>query len=52
MDILRNHQIIPDWAGLPAHIKAFSTTRHGGVSQGVYGDSVGRGRVESGRPCW
>ncbi|WP_428719064.1 peptidoglycan editing factor PgeF [Undibacterium curvum] len=42
MDILRNHQIIPDWAGLPAHIKAFSTTRHGGVSQGVYGDSAGR----------
>ena len=32
---LKSQIIVPDWA-LPSHVKAFSTTRSSGVSQGVY----------------
>lgn len=32
--------IIPDWQ-VPTNVHAFMTTRHGGVSQGVYGDLNG-----------
>ena len=33
--------IEPDWPGLPANIRSFSTTRRGGSSTGVYGNEHG-----------
>lgn len=33
--------IVPDWQGVPGHVKALATTRRGGCSVGVYGDGAG-----------
>lgn len=33
--------IQPDWYGVPLSVKAFSTLRSGGVSSGVYGNTLG-----------
>jgi polyphenol oxidase len=35
--------IIPNWLDLPANVRAFTTTRVGGVSVGAYGDIEGQG---------
>ncbi len=40
--------IEPDWEGLPAHVRAFSTTRNGGVSLPPYGDARGGGGLNLG----
>ena len=33
--------VLPDWQHAPANVRAFTTTRHGGVSLGPYGDASG-----------
>ncbi|BBB67068.1 laccase domain protein [Undibacterium sp. YM2] len=33
--------VLPNWQHAPANVRAFTTTRHGGVSLGPYGDASG-----------
>lgn len=33
--------VLPNWQHAPANVRAFTTTRHGGVSLGPYGDAAG-----------
>ncbi|MFZ6656127.1 peptidoglycan editing factor PgeF [Undibacterium sp. TJN19] len=35
--------LLPDWSGLPAHVRAFTTVRQGGESLGTYGALEGNG---------
>ena len=43
-----SHWLVPDWPA-PARVRALSTTRHGGVSQGPYGLAGGVPGGHSGR---
>lgn len=40
--------IVPDWPDAPANIGALASTRHGGVSMGVYDDACGGGGLNLG----
>jgi YfiH family protein len=43
-DVLSNSSlpvILPEWVGIPDNVRAFSTTRVGGCSRGVFGDADG-----------
>ena len=40
--------VLPNWQHAPATVRAFTTTRHGGVSLGPYGDATGRAGLNLG----